>query len=84
MNRTLAATYLPRYELTALEGEPTIKGLTLYEATKALVFAVERGVVSDATHIARNGRAVGFWCFWRETPRAMFQAMDDERDQLNG
>ena len=79
-----SATYLPRYTLTALDGEAPIEGLTLYEAVKALTAAAERGAVKDATHIRRDDRCVGFWSAWHNAPRGMFGARDDEKELING
>lgn len=83
MSNANSATYLPRYTLTALDGEAAIEGLTLYEAVKALTDAAARGVVKDATHIRRDGRCVAFWCAWNNAPRGMFGAHEDEKYLVN-
>jgi hypothetical protein len=75
------ATFEKRYALKAA-GPHTAKGLTLYEARKALLAAQAAGHLTDATHVRRGDRAVAFFCEWRHEVRAMFGAHPAERAVL--
>jgi hypothetical protein len=75
-------TYESQYELKAC-GPSTQRGLTLYEARKSLLAAVEAGHTGDASHISRGGRCVGFYNAWTETVMPMFGAHLKEEHVLS-
>ena len=79
--RKMAHSYLPHYELVGTAAAAS--DLSFYEACQALIEAVEAGELRDGTHIRRQGRAVAFYCEWRQVIRPMFGAFDDERDNCS-
>lgn len=76
-------TYLPRYEIKCA-GKHNQRGLTLYEACKALAAARDaRGTaLHDSTHIACAGRCVGFYSEWHHVTWPMYGATPEERELI--
>jgi len=78
---TNAATFEKAYNIRGA-GRHNARGLTLYEARKALLAIAAAGDNRDATHASRDGRPVAFWNAWTGTVRPMARAYVYERANL--